>query len=124
MEREFLMGLAGMNEELADAILEENGKDIQAWQEKYDRAVYEGRVSGAIAAAGGRNRRAIAALLDEKALLGADDQAVLQAVEQVKKECGYLFCAPVPYAPGTGAVQVDAPKSGSLADALREKFGA
>lgn len=123
MEREFLLGLAGMSEEMADAILEENGKDIQLWQEKYRQAVYDGRLSRAIATAGGRNHKAIAALLDAESLKDADDAAVLQAVEQVKAECGYLFCAPVPYAPGTGAVQPEVEKSSSLADALRERFG-
>jgi len=123
MEKEFLLGLGELPEEVVSAILEENGKEVAALQDKCRRADFNARLGCAIAAAGGRNHKAIAALLDENALVDADDEVIAQAVEQVKKDCGYLFCSPVPFAPGTGAVQQKQEKASTLADALREKFG-
>jgi len=123
MEKEFLLGLADLSEEAVEAILAEHGKEVSAWQGKYRQAELQWRLGTAIAAAGGRNHKAIAALLDTDALADADETAITQAVEQVKRDCGYLFCTAVPFAPGTGAVQQKTEKNGSLADALRERFG-
>lgn len=145
MKREFLNGLMeGIPKEVVDAIMEENGRDIQAakesarqWEERYNQAMaeqeqklakitFDARLREEISSAGGRNIKAITALLDTEALLGADEDALRQAVAQVKKDCTYLFQTPQvpPYAPGTGAQDDPAPReTGSLADALREKFG-
>ena len=145
MKREFLFALMeDIPKEVVDAIMEENGRDIQAakesarqWEERYNQAMaeqeqklakitFDARLREEIGLAGGRNIKAITALLDTDALLGADEEGVRQAVAQVKKECAYLFRAPEvpPYAPGTGTAQTEDPKSTTLADALREKFGA
>ena len=123
MEKEFLMNLGELSEEVVEAILEQHGKEVQALQCQCRQAELHSRLGNAIAAAGGRNHKAIAALLDLDALADADEAAIAQAVEQVKHDCGYLFCSPVPFAPGTGAVQQKEEKNGSLADALRERFG-
>ena len=123
MEKEFLLSFEGLSEETVNAILEENAKEVSAWQDKCRKAEFSNRLATAISAAGGRNHKAIAALLDTDTLLDADDAAVAQAVEQVKGQCDYLFCASVPFASGTGAVQTPKEKNGSLADALRERFG-
>ena len=123
MEKEFLLGLAELSEEVAEAILAEHRKEVAVWQGKCQQAELQSRLGTAIAAAGGRNHKAITALLDTDALADADEAAIAQAVEQVKKDCGYLFCAAVPFAPGAGAVQQRQEKNGSLADALRERFG-
>ena len=146
MKREFLQNLRvgdqPLSKEVIDAIMEENGKDIQAskhWQEKYNQAAeqhqkelaelaFSGALNGAIVQARGRNAKAITALLDVEALKESEDQqtAIEQALEALKKDNGYLFEAdetPPPYARGTGA-QMGAEMSGpaTLAGALREKY--
>ena len=156
MKREFLQGLqvegVPLTKEVIDAIMAENGRDIEAykaryadaegvagvWQEKYNQAVeahrqelsnvvFSHNLEKAIIAARGRNAKAITALLDVDALKASEDQptAVEQAVEALKEECAYLFQAetPPPYARGTGAVVPEVHKSpATLAGAILEKF--
>ena len=126
MEKEFLESL-GLNEETVAAILERHGQVVQAHRENLAQLRFETAVEKAVTAAGGRNLTAIRALLDEQALQTAEDteNAIAQAVKDIKKQCAYLFESPMPpaYAPLTGTRQdlsADEPKS--LADALREKF--
>ena len=133
MKREFLQGLMEMPKEVIDAIMAENGRDIhqlrqsaQDWEAKYHAARLEGAVGQAIAMAGGRNQKAIAALLDLQALQESEDvsAAAQQAVEKIKQECGYLFAVAPGYAPGTGAMEAQEEEEPmTLAGALREKFG-
>lgn len=133
MKREFLLGLMEMPKDVVDAIMAENGRDIsqlrqsaQDWEAKYRAARLEGALGQAIAKAGGRNEKAITALMDLQALEGAEDlvQAAHLAVAQVKKDCGYLFETVPAYAAGTGAVAVQGEEEpSSLASALKEKFG-
>lgn len=145
MKREFLLELmAEMPKEVLDAIMEENGRDIQAsrqaareWEDKYNQAVeshgrelaavqFDALLQQRILRAGGRNHKAITALLDPQALKEAQhpEEAVDQALTALKKECGYLFHTPQPpaYAPGTGTVPVVQGEPQTLAGALREKF--
>ena len=133
MKREFLQALMEMPKEVVDAIMAENGRDIQQlrtscqeWEQKYHAARLDGAVGMAIGKAGGRNQKAITALLDLQALRQAEDiqTAAAQAVENVKRECGYLFDTLPGFAPGTGAVQLGAEEEPqTLAGALKEKFG-
>ena len=176
MKREFLQNLKvgdmPLSKEVIDAIMEENGKDINAaktiavkpyadyetirqenerlkdqaalaegksaaqWKEAYDQAAadYETRLAGitfqnaleqAVCAAGGRNVKAITALLDLDALQAAEDSsdALKIALDNLKQQEGYLFTEPTPppYARGTGTrTRETAPTT--LAGALREKF--
>ena len=142
MKREFLQSLMDMPKEVVDAIMAENGRDIQSakegarqWEEKYRQTVaqseeamqqlrFDAQLQGAIARERGRNAKAIAALLDRETLKNADAAAVLEAVQAVKKECGYLFEAPMPpaYAEGTGAAAAQVRGPATLAEALRERF--
>ena len=132
MKREFLQGLMEMPKEVIDAIMAENGRDIQQlrnscqeWEQKYHAARLDSAVGQAIAKARGRNQKAITALLDLQALQQAEDlqAAAQQAVETVKRECGYLFDTLPGFAPGTGAVQLGAEEEPqTLAGALKEKF--
>jgi hypothetical protein len=132
MKREFLQALMEMPKEVVDAIMAENGRDIQQlrtscqeWEQKYHAARLDGAVGMAIGKAGGRNQKAITALLDLQALRQAEDiqTAAAQAVENVKRECGYLFYTAPGFAPGTGGVQVGAEEEPqTLAGALKEKF--
>ena len=156
MKREFLQGLLvgdmPLTKEVIDAIMAENGRDIEAykaryadaesvagaWQEKYNQAVaahqqqlqdvvFGHNLEKAIFAAKGRNAKAITALLDIEALKICEDQqtALEQAVEDLKASCGYLFQTetPPPYARGTGAAAPEEHKSPvTLAGAILEKF--
>ena len=156
MKREFLQGLLvgdmPLTKEVIDAIMAENGRDIEAvkaryaefegtagaWEEKYNQAVAAHRqelsdvvfghnLEKAILAARGRNAKAITALLDVDALKASEDQqtALAQAVQELQQECGYLFQAetPPPYARGTGAAVPEEHKSpATLAGAILEKF--
>lgn len=146
MKREFLQNLKvgdqPLSKEVIDAIMEENGRDIQAskhWQEKYNQAeaqhqrelaelAFSGVLNQAILQADGRNVKAITALLDVQALRESENQqaAVEEALEVLKKNDSYLFAqteTPPPYARGTGArdrAKETAPTD--LAGAIREKF--
>lgn len=181
MKREFLQNLKvgeeALPKEVIDAIMDENGRDIEAakatavkpyadyddikkerdtlkaqqtdglvdgktaeqWKEAHDTAVadhqkelegikFQGILDSAITAAKGKNAKAIAALLDVEALRGSEDQqeAIKAALEDLKKDNGYLFNGegtPPPYAGGTG-VNPNNSSGGSetLVGALREKF--
>ena len=180
MKREFLQNLKvgeeALPKEVIDAIMEENGRDIekaktdaakpysdyddikkerdtlkeqqaegtvdgktaQQWKEAHDTAVanhqkeldtlkFQGVLDSAITAAKGKNAKAITALLDVDTLRGSEDQqkAINAALEALKKESGYLFeeaqKAP-PYSAGTGTGNPPAASTGSLADALRERY--
>ena len=180
MKREFLQNLKvgdmPLSKEVIDAIMEENGKDIngakasavkpfadyedlktenallkaqqeqamadgktaQQWKEAYDQAAleYEKHLAGvtfqnaldaAITQFGGRNPKAISALLDLDALQNCEDRqtAIDDALKKLKAEDGYLFAdqTPPPYARGTGT-QINPRENApaDLAGALREKF--
>lgn len=180
MKREFLQNLKvgeeALPKEVIDAIMAENGRDIQAtkeaavkpyadyqtikdenerlknqqgealvdgksakdWKEAHDKLVadhknevdgikFQHELDAAILGAKGKNAKAITALLDVDALRGSEDhtKAITEALENLKKESGYLFDGeqtPPPYARGTGTGNQPPEKAGSLADALREKF--
>lgn len=158
MKREFLQELKvndqPLPKEIIDAIMAENGRDIEAakgsqdmqilrqeaaaWQEKFtkaeeeharqlDRLTFEGQLRQAVAAAKGRNSKAILALLDVEALQTSQDReaAIRQAVEDLKTQEGYLFEAavPPPYAGMTGTSFINNQEVPTdLAGALREKF--
>lgn len=137
MKREFLQEL-GLSKEVIDAVMEENGRDIQAgkaWKEKYEHAVadhekqvkameFTAALNEAISKARGRNTKAITALLDVEAL--QEDPAGMEAaLENLKAENGYLFeddHFPPLYAKGTGTTPVQRNAPTTLAGALRERF--
>ena len=166
MKREFLQNLkvgdSPLSKEVIDAIMEENGRDINAakaaaikpyedyeslrqendrlktealadglsaaqWKEKMENQQFENTLNNAISAFGGRNAKAISALLELDNLRQSQqpEQAVAAALEQLKQSDGYLFAEPKPplYARGTGTrdgARQSAPTD--LAGALREKF--
>ena len=147
MKREFLqnirLGDEALPKEVIDAIMAENGKDIELakgaasqWEEKYNQAVSdhekaisalrtEHAVEQAVKDAGGRNVKAITALLDMESIKESDDlsAALHTAVEALKEKEGYLFAAPAApgFAPGAGTSAPHAHPA-TLAGALREKF--
>lgn len=98
------------------------------WQAKMDEQAFEGRIKDAIAAAKGKNPKAVAALLDMEALKSSKNQDadIKAALENLKKDSGYLFedePTPPPYAGGTGRTQIQQPGDPtSLGGALRERY--
>lgn len=99
MDRLFLQTLLGEDAPI-DAILQEHGRVMDGLQ-------FQHSLQQAVSAAGGRNLTAIRALLDEQALMGSEnrEQALAQAMKQLKKENPYLFETGIaqPYAQGTAA---------------------
>ena len=97
------------------------------WKEKLDGMAFDGRIKDAIAAAKGRNAKAISALLDVDALRASKNQEadIKAALEAVKKDNGYLFETetPPPVAGGTGSAPAGGKQApASLAGALHEKY--
>lgn len=176
MKREFLQNLKVGEEvlpkEVVDAIMAENGRDIEAakaaavkpyadyealreenqrlqqtvtdgktsqqWKEAYEQAVaqhqqeldslhFQTELEAAIRTAGGRNPKAITALLELNTLRGSENRqgAITAALEELKQQEGYLFTqqTPPPYAWGTGAqIRAEETAPTDLAGALREKY--
>ena len=149
MKREFLQSLKvndlELPKEVIDAIMAENGRDIQAarssaqeWEEKYNRAVqahqqqladmeFDACLRDAVSAAKGRSVKAIAALLDLDSLKASENQsqAIEQALSALKVDSSYLFedITPPPYARGTGTQSgAKSTYPATLAGALKEKF--
>ena len=156
MKREFLQNLKVGEEtlpkEVVDAIMAENGRDIEAakaaqmlsdgktaqqWKEEYEKAVsehqkqldgitFQNLLNGAIAASGGKNAKAITALLDLEALRDSENrqEAIEKALQNLQAEESYLFGkqTPPPYARGTGTQGNNKYAPTDLAGALREKF--
>lgn len=99
MDKEYLTSLVG--ETAAGEILALHTREMEALRREH-------LLERAIDAAGGRNSKAIRALIDEAALESAEDPqaAITAAVEDLKQENGWLFAPPQVSAPGTGALQV------------------
>ena len=126
MEKEFLQEL-GLAPETVDAIMTEHGRAVQEKDAAMAQLRLEHAVETAVHRYGGRNVRAVAALLDMDGIQKSQDVsgALDAALKALKKENGWLFesPAPPPYARFTGAVQTPAPKATTLAGALRERMG-
>lgn len=149
MKREFLqelrVGDLPLPKQVVDAIMAENGRDIQhyidqaaAWEERYNTAAaahtaelqrvnFQAALERSVQKHGGRNTKAIAALLELDAITGSQEQeaALDAAMEQLKQAHAYLFAGPTapPYAGGTGTAPVVQPQVTTLSGALKEKFG-
>ena len=108
----------GLEEETVAAVLAEHEKQLRQVQ-------LEGCLHSAVAKAGGRNGKAIGALLDMEAIAQSADMAAAMdaAVAALKDSDGYLFAAPaVPYAAGTGTAKPELGKPATLAEALRARI--
>lgn len=125
--------------------IQQNGQTLevaqqkaQEWEQKYNDAItahqqeladrdFRQLLERAITGAKGKNVKAISALLDVETLKGSKNQEadIKAALEGLKKDSGYLFeeapKAP-PYSAGTGTGNPPAVSTGSLADALRERY--
>jgi hypothetical protein len=123
MKREFLeslrVGEESLPEDIMDAILEKHTQALKQVQ-------LQSALETAVVKAGGRNIKAISALLDMEAIGQSQDvpAALQQAVSALKKENAYLFesAAPPPYARFTGTQQQTDNEPQTLAGALRERM--
>lgn len=122
MEKEFLenlqVGEAPLPQEVVEAIWE-------AHQQKVKDVEFAGVLHGAITRAGGKNHKAIMALLDLPALKESQDmtQAAEDALKSLKGECGYLFETVAPALARFTGTQTQIPEAPmTLAGALRERF--
>lgn len=102
--------IATLNTQLSD-------KDKE-WQGKLDAMAFDGKIKDAITAAKGKSAKAIAALLDVDALKASKNQDadIKTALENLKKESGYLFedeqQTPPPFSTGSGTGHGDKPLTG------------
>ena len=124
MEREFLENLCAgeqaLTAEAVDAILQQHEKELFSLR-------LNAAVETAVSKAGGRNLKAITALLDMATIGSAEDLSgeLDKALQQLKKDNGYLFedPTPPPYAAMAGAAQPRSPQAPkTLAGALRERM--
>ena len=134
MEKEFLQNLtvgeSPLPEEVIDAILGQHEKAMAESAAAHEQAISRLRLSSAVemsvSRAGGRNLKAISALLDMEALSQSKDvpAAVEAAVQKLKKDNGYLFDAPTPppYAKNTGTAPFGSHNPVTLVSALRERM--
>ena len=155
MKREFLQGLLvgemALPKEVIDAIMAENGRDIEkakgeavallaekeTWEETLrqmreshetalQQLTFSHRLENTIRAANGRNEKAICALLDMDALRNGEEKDITSAVEKLREEAPYLFErteTPPPYARGTGAASpLREEEPATLAGALKQRF--
>ena len=172
MKREFLLSLQEdqpLSKATIDAIMAENGKDIQAtralfadydslkaqllsaqqaiatleegnakvWEEKLSQMEASHRAQlrqveffhllrQEVANCGGRNQKAVEALLDLESLQKAENPEVAtrEAIGALQRENPWLFQTqtPPPYARGTGAQAPQITEPATLAGALRERF--
>ena len=148
MKREFLqsfkVGDQTLPKEIIDAIMEKNGQDIQLarqsaqeWEDKYNRAVrdhaekiqtlqLQTALQTAVTKAGGRNLKAIAALLDLEDLQKQENvpDSLDRAMADLKQEHGYLFEAPTPppYARSANNAGTIPAAPVTLAGALKERM--
>ena len=161
MKREFLQSLQEgrpLSKETMDAIMAENGKDIQAtralfadydglkaeltaakatiaqmeegnqraMEEKVRQVEFSYLLKQAVAQKGGRNQKAVEALLDLETIQKAEkpEEALQDALSALQKEEPWLFLSqtPPPYAAHTGAQSPRKNEPATLAGALRERF--
>lgn len=124
MDKEFLEGL-GMDAQTVEAVLEEHGKVVRAHQAQLAAATLQRQVSEAVLSAGGRNVKAISALLDLETIGKSENVAATleEAIADLKKDSGYLFRSAMPpqYAKFTGSQEAPQ-KVSTLAGALRERM--
>ena len=125
MDKEFLEGL-GISPEAVEAILSKQQEVASAHQAQLSQLQLQHAVESAVHRAGGRNLKAVSALLDLESIGASQDipAALDKALRQLKQENGYLFESPTPppYAPFTGGANTPAPKVTTLAGALRERM--
>lgn len=176
MKADFLKGL-GLEQDVVDKIMAENGKDVAAEQAKTTKAegerdnykdqlateslekfkdvdpaamqseienlnkqlkdkdeeyaakeadrIFSDTVKEAIKSAGGRNEKAVMAMLDMEALKASKNQSedIKKALETVKESDAYLFGSDEPFMNAVGATGGSADVGGDNLSAIRAAMG-
>ena len=124
MDKEYLESF-GIAPEVAEAILEAHQKVVAQQEKTMQTMERDHAVALAVRNAGGRNLKAVTALLDLESMEGENFRENLEAaLSAMKKENPWLFESPKPpaFAPFTGADTAPAQKTMTLAQALRERM--
>ena len=133
MDKEFLEGLGVTSPEAVEAILQKAQESDSVWQEKlaqegaaHARQREQMILEHGITLQGGRNVKAISALLNTEEIFQAEEPtaALQQSLKQLKQECGYLFEAPpIPsFSRLAGAGEQTIKQPATLASALRARM--
>ena len=106
MDKEFLLQ-QGLTEETAQTILQAHAQVVAGFEDRIRLMGAEHALKQAVTAAGGRNFKAISALVDRQAIEESQDMeaAAIGALEAIRRENPYLFASSAAYAPGTGTAQ-------------------
>ena len=95
--KEGLKAFEGVDADALNAEIQRLNQEMAAndneWKEKLAERDFRDELSGAITKSGGKNAKAIAALMDLKALKASKNQRedIEKAIEAVKKDNDYLF---------------------------------
>ena len=101
MQKDFIDSL-GLDDQTAQRILEAHQQVVDGYAPRIRAMTVDAAVQQAVSAAGGRNLKAIRALLDESAFGEDPADDAKAAVAAVKRENPYLFAGAQVTAPGTG----------------------
>lgn len=106
MDKEFLLQ-QGLTPEGAEAVLQAHEQTVQGYESRIRAMGAEHALKQAAVAAGGRNFKAISALVDRDSIEASEDMdaAAKAAMDALRRESPYLFAMPAAYAPGTGTAQ-------------------
>ena len=124
MDKEYLESF-GIAPEVAEVILEEHQKAMAEQEKAMQTLKRDHAVAFAVQKAGGRNLKAVTALLDMDTLTGENLQENLEtALRVMKEENPWLFESQTPpkFAPFTGADTAYAQKPMTLAQALKDRM--
>lgn len=102
MQKEFVDSL-GLDPETAEKILQAHQQVVDTYEARIHTMTVDAAVHQAVTSAGGRNLKAIRALLDESTLGEDPVTGARAAVAAVKRENPYLFAPAAVTAPGTGS---------------------
>lgn len=106
MDKEFLMQ-QGIGEQAAEAVLQAHQQTVEDYESRIRAMGAEHALKQAALTAGGRNFKAISALVDMDSITQSEDMeaAAKTAMDALRRESPYLFALPAAYAPGTGTAQ-------------------
>ncbi len=90
MNRDFLEGL-GLDAETAGAVMAEVEKCLAEKDAEIEKLRTDGEIDRQLGRLGARNFKAVKALMDMEALKDGDTQKILEQLEKLKEENGFLF---------------------------------
>ena len=133
MDKEFLEGLGSLDENTVAAILEKAQQENKAWQDRLDEAEQAHTrqreqmiLEHGISLRGGKNVKAISALLDTGEIFSQEDAAAAlsAALDKLQADCDYLFAgSPIPpFSHRAGAGDRELQQPATLASVLKARM--